>query len=431
MRKQICSFLKSSISTNNNFLIEKSNLYDGNFFDPSIEYPTLSDFEKKGIEERVSPLLEICNVDVDQIGEPFIFEEDAMRTFLTSPDPLLQDALRSYANAVVEGIYGKTVFLRGIIEFSNICTKDCYYCGIRKGNGDVHRYRMTPEEIVECAMECNDAKYGTLMLQSGEMNHETDVSLLCDIVKEIKKQTNGELCVALSVGELSYEQYMDLFNAGVTRYLLRMESSNPELYAQMHPVDHSWSKRNECLDIMKEIGYYVGTGVLVNVPNQRIGDLIQDQYYFVEKGSDMLGMGPYIIQDNTPMAEIWKQKNGDMTKEEEELYLLKLLNLCLNMLAISRIQNPFANISATTALQLLHPQARELGLKSGANVVMPILTPENYRKDYTLYKRKAIVDNKKMRDELFRTILEFGKELCLSGDWGNPKTKEESNLKGF
>lgn len=291
---------------------------------------------------------------------------------------LLQNAYQ-----VKNSVLGKTVFLRGLIEFSNICVKECYYCGIRKSNSKVDRYLMSEEEILNSAMWAFENGYGSIVLQSGERNHKKFVSFVENILLKISEATSNKLRITLSCGEQSKETYNRWFDAGARRYLLRIESSNKLIYENIHPSDHNFNRRVKCLLTLKEIGYQLGTGVMIGLPNQTIEDLANDIIFFRSLDVDMIGMGPFIPHADTPLFEQDIKIVGNKT----ELY-----NLSLKMVAVTRIMLPKINIAAATAFQALYPFGREKALLAGANVFMPNISEVKYRKDYRLYETKPCVD---------------------------------------
>lgn len=275
---------------------------------------------------------------------------------------------------------GNKVYLRGLIEFSNYCSQDCYYCGIRKGNHTVNRYHLTKEEIMKLALIAHTNGYQSIALQSGEVRTDKEVNFLADIIKEIKDitaQDSLSLGITLSTGELSYQQYKKLREAGAHRYLLRMETSNKNLFKAIHPPQQSLEKRIECLSNLKELGYQVGTGVMVGIPNQTYEDLAKDLIFFQEFGIDMVGLGPYIPHKDTPLG-----RHNDINN------IIKPYTATLKMLALTRIILPNINIVASTALQTINEEGLEWGIKAGANIIMPILTPVTIRSQYTLYNNK-------------------------------------------
>ncbi|MEM3372987.1 MAG: [FeFe] hydrogenase H-cluster radical SAM maturase HydE [Candidatus Anstonellales archaeon] len=328
-------------------------------------------------------LLKSDKIQKDEIKE-------ALKTLLAINKEYQKKLLIKEAEKTMNYYVGNNVYFRGIIEFSNYCIKDCYYCGIRKSNRNVKRYLMKYEDILECARFAASKGYGSLVLQSGEIQTKKFIDyvikLITDIKKKTKKYQKNGLGITLSIGEQSKKVYEELFQAGAHRYLLRIETSSKSLYKKLHPDDekHSFENRLNCLKYLKEIGYQVGTGVMIGLPEQTIEDLANDVIFFKEIDADMIGMGPYIIHRDTPMK--WYEHEWALKKD-------LILETSLKMIAITRIFLKDVNIAATTALQVLHPRGRELGLKFGANVIMPIITPMELRKHYLLYEGKPCIDD--------------------------------------
>lgn len=266
--------------------------------------------------------------------------------------------------------YKDEVYLRGLIEFTNYCKNDCYYCGIRRSNQSVKRYRMTFDEIISACEQGYQLGYHTFVLQGGEDPYYTD-ERICRIVSEIRRRF-PKCAITLSLGEKSKESYQAYFDAGANRYLLRHETASDLHYRKLHPEEMKLENRKHCLFDLKEIGYQVGAGFMVESPFQKATDLISDLRFLQELEPDMIGIGPFISHSDTPFHEY---KNGS-------------LELSLRMIAILRLMFPYALIPATTALGTIHPQGREQGLKAGANVVMPNLTPSGVRENYLLYDNK-------------------------------------------
>ena len=277
--------------------------------------------------------------------------------------------------------WGRRVALRGLVEFSNICAKNCLYCGIRRGNHDVTRYRMDESEIVDAVAWAAENRYGSVVLQSGELETEENAAFVERVLKSIRSRLGDSLGITLSLGEQSEETYRRWMDAGANRYLLRIETSNPDLYARIHPADHSWKRRLDCLRALSRVGYIVGTGVMIGLPGQTIEDLAHDILFFRDEGVDMIGMGPYLVHPDTPLA-------ADAPRPDKQ----RLLELTLRMIAAARLTIPDANIASTTALQAIHPEGREKGLLAGANVIMPNVTETRYRADYQLYADKPCIN---------------------------------------
>ena len=307
---------------------------------------------------------------------------------------------------------GKRVSLRGLIEFSNVCGKNCYYCGIRAGNAKVARYRLSEDEIVAAARQAERARYGSVVLQSGEVASEANTAFVERVVSRLHAEFGDALGVTLCLGEQSEETYRRWRAAGAHRYLLRIESSNPELYAKLHPASHSWQARVDCLRTLKRLGYITGSGVMIGVPGQTLEDLAGDIAFFAQEDLDMIGMGPFIPHPDTPLGEglamtpDWKRRQ---------------VELGCRMIAVARLALKDVNIAATTALEALDPQGREKGLLAGANVMMPNVTPAKYRSDYKLYSDKPCQDESAdlVGDVLERRIRSIGEEVNWS-DRGDP-----------
>lgn len=272
------------------------------------------------------------------------------------------------ANETRKKYKGDEVLLRALVEFTNICKCNCYYCGLRCENKKVERYRLTEEEILNCAKKAVDEGLQTIVLQGGEDSFWTQEKL-CKIIKEIKKY---DIALTLSIGERTYDDYKAFKEAGADRYLLRIETTDKNLYKQLHP-NMSFENRVECLHNLKALGYETGTGCLVGLPNQSIESLADDIIFFKELNADMIGIGPFIPHPNTPLANADKN-NFDMA---------------LRVMAITRLMLPNANLPATTAMETLRKNGRELALNSGANVVMPNYTDSAYNSKYEIYPNKA------------------------------------------
>jgi len=287
--------------------------------------------------------------------------------------PLLrgEDAtLFTRADEIRRSVYGRDVYIRGLIEISNICKKNCLYCGIRAGNANASRYRLTPEEILLCSNHGYELGFRTFVLQGGE-DPFFDEKTVCNLVYDMKT-AHPDCAVTLSLGEHPRETYKAWFDAGADRYLLRHETANPAHYAALHPAGVTLKTRKECLFALKELGYQVGSGFMVGSPGQTLEHLAEDFAFLEQLQPDMIGIGPFLPHCDTPFAA---EPAGD-------------LELTLRTVALARILFPHALIPATTALSTLHPKGRELGLKAGANVVMPNLSPESARARYTLYNNK-------------------------------------------
>lgn len=278
------------------------------------------------------------------------------------------------ADAVRREHYGTDVFLRGLIEFTNVCQNDCYYCGIRKSNAQAQRYRLTQEQILHSCENGYRMGFRTFVLQGGEDPRNTD-AWVCSMVDKIKT-AHPDCAVTLSIGEQSRASYQAYFDAGADRYLLRHETASDAHYRRLHPEEMSLANRKRCLFDLKEIGYQVGAGFMVGSPWQTPKELVTDLRFLQELQPDMIGIGPFIPHHETPFAD---KQSGT-------------LELTLRMLSILRLLFPYVLLPATTALGTISPIGRELGLKAGANVMMPNLTPTDARKHYDLYDNKICMD---------------------------------------
>lgn len=281
------------------------------------------------------------------------------------------EELRRRALALRRKIYGNKVFVRGLIEFTNYCKNNCYYCGLRCENNNLQRYRLTADEISQCGDEGYALGFRTFVLQGGEDAYFTD-DVLVPLVAELHHR-HPDAAITLSVGERSRESYARLRQAGAERYLLRHETANPLHYAKLHPTVQSLANRKKCLQDLKELGYAVGSGFMVGSPFQTPMNLVEDIRFLQELQPAMIGIGPFLSHRDTPFRN---EPNGD-------------LQLTLRLIALLRIFFPHALIPATTALATLAENGRELGMAYGANVLMPNLTPAVVRKQYLLYDNKV------------------------------------------
>jgi biotin synthase len=295
-----------------------------------------------------------------------------------------QQQLFSRAACVKESVLGNIVYFRGLIEFSNQCAKDCLYCGIRKSNLNNRRYLLSDDEIVNTAVFAHQHEYASIVLQAGELISDNFTRRIDMLLKKIHRKTKGELRITLSLGEQTFDTYKRWFESGAQRYLLRIETSNKELYGMIHPKDdhHVFVNRFRSLESLKKIGYQTGTGVMIGLPFQTIGDLADDLLFMKQFEIDMVGMGPYLEHAETPLyqfrSQLWP--------------LRERFNLSLRMIACLRILMPKINIAAATALQAIDKMGREKAIKAGANVIMPNITPGKYRDQYKLYDTKPCTD---------------------------------------
>lgn len=335
-------------------------------------------------------------------------KQEILRLLALTDKQEIQDLFQQ-AYAVKKQYVGTKVYFRGIIELSNYCVKNCYYCGIRKDNPHVQRFTLCKDEVVESALWAFKQDYGSVVIQSGERSDEAFTEFIEDILFTLKEKTGGKLGITLSLGEQSRETYQRWYSAGAHRYLLRIETSNPELYKKLHPADHDWQQRLNCLRTMKDIGYQAGTGVMIGLPFQSLEHLADDVLFFYDEDIDMIGMGPYIPHEETPLY----QYAADYKEEEH-------LELALKMIAICRLLLKDVNIASTTALQALKDDGRELGLLAGANIIMPNITDTKYRANYQLYQGKPCLDENASlcRGCLERRISAIGEQIGYS-EWGD------------
>lgn len=295
---------------------------------------------------------------------------EQLEYLLTTENKDCLEMLREEAAQTAQKIYGNQVFIRGLIEFTNYCKNDCYYCGIRRSNHCADRYRLTKEEILTCTDTGYELGFRTFVLQGGEDPYFTD-ERICELVSEIR-QKHPDCAITLSIGEKSKESYQRYFDAGADRYLLRHETANGAHYRRLHPDELSLEHRKQCLWDLKEIGYQVGCGFMVGSPGQTTETLYEDLQFIRKLMPHMVGIGPFIPQKDTPFA---REPAGTMEQT-------------LRLLSIIRLIHPHVLLPATTALGTIHPKGRELGIQSGANVVMPNLSPVDVRDKYKLYDNK-------------------------------------------
>ena len=303
-----------------------------------------------------------------------------------------EPALLKRADRIRKKYVGDAIHLRGLIEFSNICRNNCLYCGIRRGNGKVARYRMKEDELIETARRAAALGFKTVVMQSGEDMYYTQEKM-CRIIEAIKK---FDVAVTLSIGERSYGDYKAFREAGADRYLMRIETTDKDLYHRLDP-GMSWQHRYECLLMIKELGYELGSGIMVGLPGQSLESIAADLMFLRRLGVDMAGIGPFIPHPETPLAG---EPDGS-------------LHLALRTMAIMRLLLPDINIPATTAMESLHPDGRMMALQGGANVVMPNVTEGEYRKLYELYPGKICVNDTPVhcRSCISRKILSIGRTI--------------------
>ena len=292
-------------------------------------------------------------------------------------------ALLDAAYRVKTRTVGRKVALRGLVEMGNVCSKNCFYCGIRRGNASVERYRLDEKDVVRMARWAWEKGYGSAVLQGGEIESEENTARVERILRAIREWGGNGFGVTLSLGEQEEEVYRRWKEAGAHRYLLRIETSNPALYASLHPADHSWTRREGCLRTLRKLGYQTGTGVMWGLPGQTVADLAGDIEFYRTRDIDMIGMGPWIPHPQTPLGA-----GREVTPE----WAAGQVRLGLRMIAATRLQLHDVNIAATTAMQALDPIGREKALMAGANVMMPNVTDVAWRKAYRLYPGKPCLE---------------------------------------
>lgn len=308
---------------------------------------------------------------INKLDETHSLELSEYIELIEQRTPEIAEILASIAVAKRTEIYGKTVFIRGLIEVSNICKNDCLYCGIRASNKSCQRYRLSSDEIIECCREGYELGFRTFVLQGGEDAAFND-AFLCDLIGQIKSEY-PDCAITLSLGERSRESYEKLRKAGADRYLLRHETADKEHYSKLHPASMSFDTRMKCLENLRDLGFQVGCGFMVGSPYQTTENLAKDLKFIEYFKPDMCGIGPFIPQSDTPFGN---EKAGT-------------LELTCYLLSIIRLIHPCVLLPSTTALGTIHPNGREMGILAGANVVMPNLSPSDVRKKYALYDNKA------------------------------------------
>ena len=306
------------------------------------------------------------------------------------------------ARKIAKEKFSNKLYLRGIVEFTNICRNDCLYCGIRRSNSSVARYRLDKSDILECCKLGYELGYRTFVFQGGEDAYFTD-DILCDIIKNVKNKF-PDCAITMSVGERSYESYKKMYDAGADRYLLRHETADCAHYSKLHPENMQLKNRMQCLENLKEIGYQTGCGMMIGSPYQTSAELACDMQFISEFKPHMIGMGPFIPHKDTPFKD---KKSGSVS-------------LTLFLLSLCRIMLPNVLLPATTALGTVDEEGQKKGVLSGCNVVMPNLSPLSVRKKYMLYDNKvgSDLDALQSLDRLKRQVEEIGYEIiCDRGDY--------------
>lgn len=335
---------------------------------------------------------------VDELCERHALPLEGYTALIDGRTPEVADLLARRAREAREPFYGKRVFVRGLVEISNVCKNDCLYCGIRRSNTSVERYRLDPDAIVERARIGWELGYRTIVLQGGEDTTYYTDEVLCDVVERIRSSC-PDTAVTLSMGERGKASFQRLFDAGATRYLLRHETATKEHYERLHPATMSFEYRMQCLYDLREIGYQVGAGMMVGSPFQTTMDLARDLAFIEDFRPDMCGIGPFIPHHQTPFAA---EPAGT-------------LELTLYLLSIIRLIHPRVLLPATTALGTIDPLGREKGMEAGANVVMPNLSPVDVRKQYELYDNKICTGDESTvcRGCLARRMEKIGYEIVV------------------
>ena len=343
---------------------------------------------------------------IEKLNENHSLEIQEYETLLDNYNNENFSMLKKYAQKLRHEIYGNEIFVRGLIEISNICKNDCYYCGIRRSNSNCERYRLTPEQIISCSDEGYELGFRTFVLQGGEDSYFND-EILGNIIREIKSR-HLDCAITLSLGERTFESYKFLRESGADRYLLRHETANEEHYRKLHPEEMSFQNRIQCLKNLRELGYYVGCGFMVGSPFQTNKTLAEDLKFIETFKPEMCGIGPFISHKDTPFKNY---KSGT-------------LELTCYLLSIIRIIHPPILLPATTALGTINPLGREFGILAGANVVMPNLSPVNVRKKYELYDNKICTgeESAQCRNCLNNRMKKIGYEIVTDrGDIRNIK----------
>ena len=337
-------------------------------------------------------------------------DRSALISYLEDNSPEVAAALYSEAYKVKKKTVGESVYLRGLVEISNICRKNCLYCGIRRDNLNTGRYELTSEEVLEAAAFAAEQGYGSMVIQGGERTDRKFIDKITSLLVEIKRR--WPLGITLSLGEQTEDVYREWFEAGAHRYLLRIESSTKELYEKIHPVDtvHNYETRVQALRDLRKCGYQVGTGVMIGLPFQTAANLADDLLFFKELDIDMCGMGPYLEHSETPLYA-YRHLIPDQ---------MRRLDLSLRMVALLRLLMPDINIAATTAMQAIVPDGRERAIMAGANVLMPNLTLSDVREEYQIYQNKpgvgedAAISSSRTEQRLREMKIPIG-----YGQWGD------------
>lgn len=339
---------------------------------------------------------------VDKLYQTHNLSNDELYTLLCNRNEELTEYLAQKARQTAKSVYGNKIYIRGLIEITNYCKNDCYYCGIRHSNSNCDRFKLSAEEILQCCETGYQKGFRTFVMQGGENGGYSD-SEITKIISLIRKKY-PDCAITLSLGEKSKEVYKEFFDAGADRYLLRHETADENHYRKLHPQGMSLKHRKKCLFYLKEIGYQVGTGIMVGSPFQTIENIVHDFEFMKSLNPEMIGIGPFVSHKDTPFNNM---ENGSA---EFTCYLLSIL----------RLMFPHSLIPATTALGTILENGRELGILSGANVIMPNLSPVSTRKKYLLYDNKLATGLESCEgiEELKQQIKNIGYEIvCDRGDY--------------
>lgn len=342
---------------------------------------------------------------VDRLTNEHRLSADELLMLISNYDNSILDYIRARASMVAKDHFGKNIYVRGLIEISSYCRNNCYYCGLRRDNQSAERYRLTDEEVLNCCQMGYNAGLRTFVLQGGEDCSLTDGRLV-PLIEQIHL-SYPDAAITLSLGERSKDSFQRLYNAGATRYLLRHEAADKCLYETLHPKEMSWENRIKCIVDLKDIGFQTGMGMMIGVPGQTFGSLVEDILLMEQMRPQMIGIGPYVPHSKTPLGA----------------YDAGSVSLSLLMLAILRLMFPNALIPVTTALATLSSDGHRLGILSGANVIMPNLTPINVREKYAIYDNKAssgneAVEGLSMLEQELSTIgynIDFSRGDCFEG----------------
>ncbi|MDR0972130.1 MAG: [FeFe] hydrogenase H-cluster radical SAM maturase HydE [Bacteroidales bacterium] len=358
-------------------------------------------------------------VDLNALLQKKSFSKEDLMLFLSLKDDEAKKLLNKALEVKLREI-GNKVYLRGLIEYSNVCRKNCYYCGVRLSNNNVCRYSLSNEEVLDCAKRAMQLNYGSIAIQCGERQDRNFIENINTLIKQIKKLSNNSLGITLSCGEQEKEVYEKWFSSGAHRYLLRIETTNEELFYKIHPKDekHSFQKRIRAIEDLIEIGYQTGTGVMIGLPFQEDEDLANDLLFFKKMNVAMVGMGPFIPHNETPL---YKYKDIILSDRQR-------LNKTLNMIASLRLLMPKINMVAATADQSISEKGREEAVLAGANIIMPNLTPRKYRENYSIYPNKASLGDIPIEGEnsLDKRMLSINHSIGY-GFWGDSKAYTTQN----